>query len=135
MAAKMTDYQPLFFLIYLICVISGKPDQIARPLPLNKMCSCGWGYPMKKINLIKFKMADLWPFLTSICILIGKRCQIARPLLFNKMCGFCITGMTGLPNSFTARSPVTLTAILFVHSQLCKNNTRADYQKTWMPRN
>ena len=60
------------------------------PLLLNKMCSFRYGYTMKKFNLIKFKMADLRPLLTSIglCVITVKPCQIARPLLFNKMCGF-----------------------------------------------
>ena len=31
-------------------------------------------------NLIKFKMADLRPLLTSICVITGKPYQIARPL-------------------------------------------------------
>ena len=39
---------------------------------------------MKKFNLFKFKMADLWPLLTLICVITGKSCQIAGPLLFNK---------------------------------------------------
>ena len=40
-----------------------------------------------------------------------------------------LPGMTGPPNLFTARGPVTLTAIC-LHSQLCKND-----QKTRMLRN
>ena len=45
-------------------------------------------YTMKNVNLVKFKMADLRPHLTSICLITGKSCQIARPLPLNKMCGF-----------------------------------------------
>ena len=61
-----------FFNMRKIC----KPNQIARPLLLTQMCSFRWGYTMKKFNLIKFKMADLQPFLTSIWVITGKPCQI-----------------------------------------------------------
>ena len=39
---------------------------------------------MKKFNLIKFKMVDLLPLLTSICVITEKLCQIARLSLLNK---------------------------------------------------
>ena len=35
---QMSEYRPIFF---LICVISGKLDHMARPLLLKKMCSFG----------------------------------------------------------------------------------------------
>ena len=41
-----------------------------------------------------------------------------QPFLFFKFGGeghYILPGMTGPPNSFTARGPVTLTAILFTH--------------------
>ena len=42
-----------------------------------------------------------------------------------------LPGMTGPPNSFTARGPVTQPFCF--HSQLCKNDTPSTYQKTQMP--
>ena len=65
MAAKMGSYQSLFF---LICVISGKLDQIATCTPL----------PLIIGHIIKI----------IICGISGKLNQIARRLLLNKMCSF-----------------------------------------------
>ena len=52
--------------IFVMCVISGKPDQIARPLLLNNISNFGQRYTMTKFKLI----------LTSICVITGKPCQI-----------------------------------------------------------
>ena len=41
-------------IIFVICVISEKPDQIARPLLLRK-CSFRWGYTVRKFNLDQIK--------------------------------------------------------------------------------
>ena len=48
MAVKMAIYQPLFV---LVCVISGKPDQIARPLLLKKNVQLQAGIYHEKCQL------------------------------------------------------------------------------------
>ena len=65
-----------------------RPDSLTITIEQNVQLQVG--YTMKKINLIKLKMADLWQLWTSICVITGKPCQIARPLLLNKMCGYVL---------------------------------------------
>ena len=62
---------------------------------------------------------------------------IKLPMYHAQVCQACcyhIPGMTGPPNSFTARGPVTLTAILFTQPAVYKRHLRC-LPKTRMPKN
>ena len=81
----MVDLRPL---LVLLCVLSGKQCQIARPLYKTKCVVSGSDRPLKNVYSINFKMGTLRPLLTLICEISRKSCQIARPLHKIKMCYF-----------------------------------------------
>ena len=71
---------------FLICVISGKLGQIAKPLSnkQNEQFQV-WIYH-DKFEFDQIQMANLWPRLTLLCLIIS--CQIPRPSSLNISCGF-----------------------------------------------
>ena len=68
----------------LICVISGKSCQIARPFTIYKMPDFMEGCTLKFFSSIKFQMADYWPLFTLICSIFCKMCQTITII---QMCG------------------------------------------------
>ena len=76
----MADLRPLFD-FNMLNNWKIRPDSYTTTMEQNVQFQVGIYH--EKFNLIKFKMADLWPLLTPICVITGKPCQIARPLLLN----------------------------------------------------